>query len=65
MTIDVCFTVSDVPELIGAPLLGIYEVEGDQLRICYGPPGGSRAPAFATEKGTGRYIGKYRRCGAS
>ena len=60
-TIDVCFSESDVPELIDAPLLGIYEVDGDRLRICYGPPGGGRPPAFLIEKGAGRYLGEYRR----
>ncbi len=60
-TLDVCFTESDVPELIDAPLRGIYEVKGEQLRICYGPAGGDRAPTFAAEKGTGRYLGEYRR----
>jgi uncharacterized protein (TIGR03067 family) len=60
-TIDVCFSESDVPELIDAPLLGIYEVDGDRLRICYGPPGGGRPPSFLIERGTGRYLGQYRR----
>ena len=60
-TIDVCFSESDVPELIDAPMLGIYEVNVEQLRICYGPPGGGRARSFSTEKGTGQYLGEYRR----
>ena len=60
-TIDVCFNDSDVPELIGAPMLGIYEVNAEQIRICYGPPGGDRPQAFSSEKGTGRYLGEYSR----
>ena len=60
-TIDVCFTESDVPELINSPLCGIYERIGEQLRICYGPPGGHRAGSFSAEKGTGQYLGEYRR----
>ncbi len=60
-TIDVCFTESDVPELIDAPMLGIYEVNAEQFRICYGAPGGDRAHSFSTEKGTGQYLGEYRR----
>ncbi|MHC4602330.1 MAG: TIGR03067 domain-containing protein [Planctomycetota bacterium] len=60
-TIDVCFTESDVPELIGAPLRGIYEVSAEQLRICYGPPGGDRACSFSAEKGSGQYLAEYRR----
>ena len=61
-TIDVCFTESDVPELIDAPLHGIYEVNMNQLRICYGPPGGYRARSFSAEKGTAQYLAEYRRC---
>ena len=60
-TIDVCFTESDVPELIDAPMLGIYEVNAGQLRICYGPPGGNRVRSFLAEKRTGQYLGEYRR----
>jgi uncharacterized protein (TIGR03067 family) len=64
-TVDVCFTESDIPELIDVSLLGIYEVDGDRLRICYGLPGGSRASSFSTQTGTGRCVGEYRRCVAS
>ena len=60
-TIDVCFTESDVPELIDAPMLGIYEVMAEKLRICYGPPGGDRAPSFSPEKGNGQYLVEFRR----
>ena len=60
-TIDVIFTESDVPELIDAPLRGIYEVNAEQLRICYGPEGGDRARSFSTPRGTGQYLGEYRR----
>ena len=60
-TIDVCFTESDVPELISAPLRGIYEVNAEQLRICYGPPGGDRARSFSADEGTGQYLAEYRR----
>ena len=58
-TIDVHFTDSDVPELIGAMLLGIYEVDAGRLRICYGPPGGHRARDFSAEQGTGQYVAEY------
>ena len=60
-TIDVCFTESDVPELIDVPLHGIYEVNPEQLRICYGSPGGSRARSFSAERRTGQYLAEYRR----
>ena len=42
-------------------MLGIYEVNAEQIRICYGPPGGDRPQAFSSEKGTGRYLGEYSR----
>ena len=58
--LDVCFEQSDVPELIDATLKGIYQVDRDHLRICYGPPGGNRASSFSGEKGTGQYLAKYR-----
>ena len=58
--LDVCFEQSDVRELIGARLQGIYEVDGDHLRICYGPPGGHRAKSFSGEKGTTQYLAEYR-----
>ena len=58
--LDVCFEQSDVPELIGAPLRGIYEVDGNALRICYGPPAGHRPGSFSGEKGTSQYLAEYR-----
>ncbi len=58
--LDVCFEHSDVPELIGTPLKGIYQVDGDHLRICYGPPAGDRASSFSGERGTGQYLAEYR-----
>ena len=60
-TLDVSFADSDVPELIDAPLRGIYEINVDRLRICYGPPGGPRAEAFTGDKGTEQYLAEYRR----
>jgi uncharacterized protein (TIGR03067 family) len=60
-TLDVTFTDSDVPELIDAPLRGIYEINADRLRICYGPPGGPRAQSFCGDKGTEQYLAEYRR----
>ena len=58
--LDVFFEQSDVQELIGTTLKGIYQVDRDHLRICYGPPGGNRASSFSGEKGTGQYLAKYR-----
>lgn len=60
-SIDVRFTESDVPELIAAPLLGIFELNEDLLRICYGPPGGRRAHSFSGDEGTEQYLAEYAR----
>jgi uncharacterized protein (TIGR03067 family) len=59
--IDVCFLASDVPELTGATLRGLYEADAEKLRICYGPPGGDRAHSFSASAGTGQYLAEYRR----
>ncbi len=58
-SIDVCFAESDVPELVGAPLLGIFELNDDRLRICYGAPGGRRALSFSGDEGTQQYLAEY------
>jgi uncharacterized protein (TIGR03067 family) len=60
-TLDVSFTASDVPELIDAPLRGIYQISSGRLRICYGPPGRRRAESFCGDKGTEQYLAEYRR----
>ena len=58
--LEVCFEQSDVPELIERPLKGIYQLDGDHLKICYGPPAGDRANFFSGEKGSGQYLAEYR-----
>ena len=58
--LNVFFEQSDVQELIGTTLKGIYQVDRDHLRICYGPPGGHRARSFSAEKGTSQYLAEYR-----
>ena len=38
------------------PLAGIYELEGDELKICWGKEGAGRPEAFATAPGTGEWL---------
>lgn len=33
------------------PVLGIYEFDGDELRVCYAPPGKDRPKAFESKPG--------------
>jgi uncharacterized protein (TIGR03067 family) len=37
----------------GKTVLGIYELDGDQFRICYAPPGKDRPKDFSAKAGTG------------
>jgi uncharacterized protein (TIGR03067 family) len=45
----------------GKTLLGIYELEGDNLRICLAPPGKDRPTEFASEAGTAHQLVVYKR----
>ena len=58
-TIDLVFKEGP-KEDIERRALGIYEIDGSDLRICYGPPGGQRAGSFSGEKGTKQYLAEYR-----
>jgi uncharacterized protein (TIGR03067 family) len=40
---------------------GIYEIDGDILRICTAPPGGRRPADFSSKKGDGRSFTVWRR----
>jgi uncharacterized protein (TIGR03067 family) len=37
----------------GKTVLGIYELDGDEFRICYAPPGKDRPKDFSAKAGTG------------
>ena len=45
----------------GQKLLGIYELEGDEYRICYAPSGKERPQKFAAEAGSGHVLVVYKR----
>ncbi|MFO0908291.1 MAG: TIGR03067 domain-containing protein [Isosphaeraceae bacterium] len=40
---------------------GIYELEGDRLRLCFGEPGGERPTSFSTREGGGVLLATYQR----
>jgi uncharacterized protein (TIGR03067 family) len=52
-TIDVTFTTG--PEK-GKTSLGIYELEGDNYKVCIDPEGKSRPAEFAVKPGSGFYL---------
>lgn len=45
----------------GAFMLGIYELDGDVLKLCFDPDGEERPTGFATEEGSRRFLAVYRR----
>jgi uncharacterized protein (TIGR03067 family) len=61
-TIDSHVTESDVPELLGKTLIGIYELTEDEYRICYGTVGKTERPTeFTARAGTGQYLAVFKR----
>ena len=44
----------------GKAQAGIYEIEGNTLRICVAPPGGARPKDFTSTKGDGRSYTEWR-----
>jgi uncharacterized protein (TIGR03067 family) len=38
------------------PILGIYEFDGDKLKLCYAGPGKDRPTQFRTEEGSGHTL---------
>jgi uncharacterized protein (TIGR03067 family) len=57
-TID---TEQTVGEHKGKIILGIYEIDGDALRVCVAPPGKERPAEFTAQAGSGNSLAVYRR----
>lgn len=45
----------------GATMLAIYELRGDEMRVCAAPPGQPRPTAFTAEAGSKHYVTTLRR----
>jgi uncharacterized protein (TIGR03067 family) len=54
------FTPSEGAEA-GQALEGIYELDGDKLKICYSQSGEKRPGEFSTKEGSGRTLGVWKR----
>lgn len=48
-------------DLAGKTVLGIYEVDGDSMRICYAIPGKDRPTEFSSKEGSGHVLITYKR----
>lgn len=48
-------------ELKGKTVLGIYEVDGENMRICYALPGKDRPTEFSSKEGSGHVLLIYKR----
>ena len=57
-TIDMTPTTGRSKDL---PLLGIYELNGDEYRICYSQTGKARPAKFEAGAGSGQVLTVYRR----
>jgi erythromycin esterase len=49
----------------GQTMLGIYEINGDRLRLCLGPAGGERPCEFAPKAGSGHVLQELKRASGS
>jgi uncharacterized protein (TIGR03067 family) len=57
-TIDV--TMSEGPHK-GAVMLGIYEIDGDTLRVCFDPQGKKRPTEFKSAPGSENFVNVHKR----
>jgi uncharacterized protein (TIGR03067 family) len=49
--------IDSTPEKMpGKPLLGIYEIEGDRIKVCNAAPGKDRPMEFESKKGSGHTL---------
>jgi uncharacterized protein (TIGR03067 family) len=53
--------VAEDGEFKGKAMKGIYELKGDEMRVCFAQPGKQRPTEFRTEKGTGQMLLGYKR----
>jgi uncharacterized protein (TIGR03067 family) len=60
--IDMVIEECPDPDNKGKSLLGIYELNGDELKWCFVPPnGGERPSSFTTQSGTGQIFATLKR----
>ena len=45
----------------GKKQLGIYEIDGDTVKFCFGSPGSERPPDFTSKPGDGRTLSVWKR----
>ena len=57
-TIDAFASEGDLKD---KPMPGIYEVEGDTMRVCFAQPGKDRPTEFRAPEGSGRVLITYQR----